>query len=83
MIRLITIPAIFILSNLFCQSSVRELVNVKDIIPNIEIDLKYSTTDNFTQQKLYTTDECYLLLGALDQLKLVQDALRNIQSHAY
>ncbi len=41
MIRLITIPAIFILSNLFCQSSVRELVNVKDIIPNIEIDLKY------------------------------------------
>jgi D-alanyl-D-alanine dipeptidase len=54
---------------------------VKDIIPNIEIDLKYSTTDNFTQQKLYTTDECYLLLGALGQLILVQDSLRNIQSH--
>tara|TARA_Y100000768_G_scaffold380740_1_gene358305 strand:+ start:571 stop:1209 length:639 start_codon:yes stop_codon:yes gene_type:complete len=81
MIRLITILTVYILSNLFCQSSVRELVNVKDIIPSIEIDLKYSTTDNFTQQKLYTTNECYLSLGALVQLILVQDSLRNIQSH--
>jgi len=81
MIRLIIILSFIILSNLYCQSSDRELVNVKDIIPDIETDIKYSTTDNFTQQKLYTTDECYLLLGALDQLKLVQDALRNIQSH--
>ena len=81
MMRLIIILSFIILSNLYCQSSDRELVNVKDIIPDIETDIKYSTTDNFTQQKLYTADECYLLLGALDQLKLVQDALRNIQSH--
>ena len=81
MIRLINIISFIILSNLYCQTSISELVNVKDIIPNIELDIKYATTDNFTEQKLYTTDECYLLLGALNQLKIVQDSLRNIYTH--
>ena len=65
----------------FGQTSISELVNVKDIIPSIKLDIKYATTDNFTEQKLYTTDECYLLLGALNQLKIVQDSLRNIYTH--
>jgi len=77
---LITIWLLFI-ALLFSQTSIRELVNVKDIIPNIEIDLKYATIDNFTDQKLYTTDECYLALGAITQLQLVQDSLRNIHLH--
>jgi len=57
------------------------LVKVKEIIPDIEIELKYSTTDNFTKQILYPTNTCYLAFGALENLKLVQDSLRNIYSH--
>ena len=63
------------------QTSANTLVKVKEIIPDIEIELKYSTTDNFTKQILYPTNTCYLAFGALENLKLVQDSLRNIYSH--
>ena len=71
-------PWVCLLAPLMGQTSIRELVNIKDILPDIELDLKYATTDNFTGQKLYTTDECYLALGAINQLQLVQDSLRKI-----
>tara|TARA_B100001013_G_scaffold252748_1_gene157379 strand:- start:66 stop:740 length:675 start_codon:yes stop_codon:yes gene_type:complete len=70
-----------LLAPLMGQTSIRELVNIKDILPDIELDLKYATTDNFTGQKLYTTDECYLALGAINQLQLIQDSLRKIHLH--
>ena len=63
------------------QTSANTLVKVKEIIPDIEIELKYSTTDNFTKQILYPTNTCYLAFGTLENLKLVQDSLRNIQSY--
>ena len=63
------------------QTPTNKLVKVKEIIPDIEIELKYSTTDNFTKQILYPTNTCYLAFGALENLKLVQDSLRNIYSH--
>ena len=63
------------------QTSANTLVKVKEIIPDIEIELKYSTTDNFTKQILYPTNTCYLAFGPLENLKLVQDSLRNIQSY--
>ena len=62
------------------QSSDNELVRVLDLIPDVQLDLKYNTTDNFTEQKLYSTGECLLALGAVKQLILVQDSLRNIRS---
>jgi len=63
------------------QTPTNKLVKVKEIIPDIEIELKYSTTDNFTKQILYPTNTCYLAFGTLENLKLVQDSLRNIYSH--
>jgi len=57
------------------QSTDDELVNVKELIPGIVIDLKYNTMDNFFQQKLYTTNECFLAHGAARALKRVQDSL--------
>ncbi|HEX2962847.1 MAG TPA: D-alanyl-D-alanine dipeptidase [Ignavibacteriales bacterium] len=65
---------------LLAQSSSNELIRVKDLIPDIVLDLKYNTTDNFTHQKLYTTNECYLLLDAVKRLKTVQDSLKKITS---
>ena len=58
------------------QTSDDELVNVKHIIPDIVLDLRYNTVDNFCDQKLYTTDECLLSHGALRRLQVVQDSLR-------
>jgi len=63
------------------QTAADELVNVKEIIPDIILDLRYNTTNNFTNQKLYSTDEALFALGATKKLKLVQDSLRKITSY--
>jgi zinc D-Ala-D-Ala dipeptidase len=60
------------------QTANDELVNVKEIIPDIALDLKYNTVDNFLHQKMYTTDECLLAMGTVKQLKKVQDSLRTL-----
>lgn len=62
----------------FAQSADDELVNVKELIPDIVLDLKYGTTDNFLNQKMYTANECLLAHGAVKHLKLVQDSLRTL-----
>ena len=58
-----------------------KLVLIKDYIPGIDIDLKYSTMENFTDTILYTTDSCWLAYGAVQNLKLVEDSLNNIREY--
>lgn len=74
----------------FCQSAVDELVNPKDLIPDIVIDLRYSTKDhkflNLPQgdmplPKFYATNECLILSSAAVRLKTAQDSLRKIRTH--
>ena len=74
---------IFIISHSLTsgQTSTKKLVKVKEIIPDIEIELKYATIDNFTKQILYPSNICFLAFGAVENLKLVQDSLRNINSY--
>ncbi len=60
------------------QSADDEVVNVKELIPGIALDLHYNTVDNFCHQKLYTTDECLLAQCAVRALKRVQDSLRTL-----
>ena len=43
------------------QSASDEVVPVKQLIPDIGLDLRYSTENNFTNQKLYSIDEAYLI----------------------
>lgn len=62
------------------QSAPDEVVPVKQLIPDIGLDLRYSTINNFTHQKLYSIDEAYLSIGAINQLKLVHDSLKQITS---
>ena len=64
---------------LSAQDFSSELIRVKDVIPDIALDIKYATTENFTDQKLYTTNECYLLPEAVHRLKVVSDSLKNIK----
>jgi len=63
------------------QSASDEVVPVKQLIPDIGLDLRYSTVNNFTSQKLYSIDEAYLSIGAIIKLKLVHDSLKQITSH--
>ena len=55
-----------------------ELVNVRDLIPDIVFDLRYAGPGNFFQTKLYTTNECYLALPVVRRLAIVQDSLRTL-----
>lgn len=54
------------------------LIEVKKIIPTIEIDLKYATDNNFVNQKVYDFNKCYLLEEVITKLKLVQDNLSTL-----
>ncbi len=63
------------------QSASDEVIPVKQLIPDIGLDLRYSTVNNFTDQKLYTIDEAYLSIGAITKLKIVHDSLKQINSY--
>ena len=52
-----------------------DFVLVRDFIPGIVIDLKYATTDNFTGQVIYDSQDAYLRYGTVKKLMLVQAEL--------
>lgn len=53
-------------------------VAVKDYIPDIQIDLKYSGTDNFTGQAIYEFSNAYLRYGTVKKLTAVQQDLKEL-----
>jgi D-alanyl-D-alanine dipeptidase len=76
---------------IFAQEGSNELVNPKDLIPDIMIDMRYSTPDHkflsipdvgdIALPKFYTANECLMVLELAEALKLAQDSLRNIRTH--
>jgi len=53
------------------------LVDVQVAIPDIKIELKYSTTDNFFGKDVYgDLDRCYLQPEAIEMLKKAQESLK-------
>ncbi|WP_312038953.1 M15 family metallopeptidase [Desulfosporosinus shakirovi] len=48
-----------------------DFVDVQQIIPNIELDIKYATIDNFTHSKLYDSSQALLRQGTAEKLKKV------------
>lgn len=75
-------------SLIVAQSSDDELVNPKDLIPDIVIDLRYATADHkflnlpsgdIALPKFYTCNEALTLNKMAKALKLAQDSLRNIR----
>ena len=53
-----------------------KLVLIKKYIPDIYIDLRYATDNNFTGQKIYSSSEAYLCYGTVRKLIKVQDRLK-------
>ena len=52
-----------------------DFVDIQQIIPNLELDIKYATTDNFTHTKLYDSPQALLRKGTADKLKKVAEEL--------
>ncbi len=50
-------------------------VRVKEYIPDLVVDLKYATIENFTGQVIYSSGEAWLRYGTVKKLKLVQEEL--------
>jgi zinc D-Ala-D-Ala dipeptidase len=59
-------------------SNTADLVDVKRMIPDIVLDIRYATTNNFTGQKLYPVARCCLRREAAVNLKAVQEELRGM-----
>ncbi len=53
-----------------------EFVKVEDYIPDIQIDLKYATAENFTGNVIYDFNEAYLRYGTVKKLMKVQDEVK-------
>lgn len=48
------------------------LVEVKKVIPNVVLDIRYATTNNFTGQKLYDSDRTFLRRAVAEKLRAAQ-----------
>lgn len=53
-----------------------DFVKVRDYIPDLVVELKYSTSNNFTGQVVYDFTEVYLRYSTVLKLMKVQDELR-------
>lgn len=76
----ITIVAFLMLAFImeaFAQNIPKDFVNVKDIIPSIQLDIRYATNFNFVGKRIagYVEGKCYLTKQAANALKQVQDQL--------
>lgn len=50
-------------------------VNLKELHPNIELDLRYATTNNFMELQIYECGQCYLRLATARALLKAQKEL--------
>ncbi len=50
-----------------------DFIEIQQIIPNVELDIKYATTDNFTHTQLYDSPKAFLRKGTADKLKKVAE----------
>ena len=54
------------------------LVAVQEYIPDIRVELKYATTDNFTGHVIYNFHNGYLRCGTVKKLAQAQEAFRQL-----
>ncbi|MDN3669576.1 M15 family metallopeptidase [Echinicola jeungdonensis] len=58
------------------------LVNVAEEIPDVKVELKYSTTDNFFGEDVYDSlEDCYLQAEVVDMLSLALGSLQKKHPH--
>ena len=57
------------------EPTAEDFVRVADCIPDILVDLRYATADNFTGEVIYKFNDAYLRYGKVKKLAAVQEAL--------
>lgn len=74
----------------FAQTGNDEFANPEELIPDIVIDLPYSTPNHVFRSlpegdkpvpKFYTVNECLMTIKLIEKLKIAQDSLRKIRIH--
>ncbi len=55
-----------------------DFVKILDYIPDIVIDLKYATADNFTGTVIYDFNDAYLRYGTVKKLSVAQEKLKSM-----
>ncbi len=55
-----------------------DYVKIQDYIPDIIIDLKYATEDNFTGEVIYSFHDAYLRYGTVKKLAQAQEKLKQM-----
>ncbi len=63
--------AVFIASSCATKSP-SDLVEVKKVIPNVVLEIRYATTNNFTGKLLYESDRCFLRRSVAEKLRDAQ-----------
>jgi D-alanyl-D-alanine dipeptidase len=58
------------------KDSSNELVNLQKIIPNVKLDIRYATKNNFLGEPVYNSAYAFLRLPAALSLKKVQEELK-------
>lgn len=58
------------------MAKAEDLVRIKDHIPDLYVDLPYSTANNFTGKQLYSFKDAYLRYGTVQKLKIAQEFLK-------
>ena len=53
-----------------------ELVDVREVIPDIEVNMMYAGAENFMGRPLYTRDLCLLQTGTAEKLKKAQEMVQ-------
>jgi D-alanyl-D-alanine dipeptidase len=73
---LILIVSFFHLEIACEKSELAELVELKEVIPDIILDIRYATENNFVCEVLYPSARCFLAKDAALALKEVQENLK-------
>lgn len=58
------------------RNKAKRLVEIKSAIPDIALDIRYATTNNFMKQVMYPEARAFAREPVVEQLKKVQQALR-------
>ena len=65
-------------NNLVAKDSSNELVNLQKVIPDIKLDIRYATKNNFLGEQIYKSAFAFLRLPAALSLKKVQKELKKL-----
>ena len=51
-------------------------IDMKQLIPELELDLRYATTNNFMELQIYDCPKCYMRLAAAKAVVKIQEQLK-------